>query len=96
MQVLHGNCIYVNDRILNKTIPGLNIDSLKSAEGGISFDKMAAISDSIQGLDAFFLKLIKHQWQWEYRILWETNREVKDGIIINCPEAIKYREKVEF
>lgn len=43
----------------------------------------------------YFLKQKKYQHQSEYRILWQTDREVKESIIINCPEAIKYCEKVE-
>ncbi len=93
-QVLHGNCIYLDHRILTKKITGVDMDSLKSEEGGISADKLFGISNFVQGNDAYFLKEMKYQHQSEYRILWQTDRLVNEGIIINCPEAIKYCEKI--
>lgn len=55
-QVLHGNCLYLDRRILMKTMPGLSIESLKSDKGGISFDKVSSVSNNVQGYDIFFLK----------------------------------------
>jgi hypothetical protein len=94
-QVIHGHCLYLDQRMLTKNISGVDMESLKSEEGGISFEKLIQISNYVQGMDAYFLKQKKYQHQSEYRILWQTDREVKDSIIINCPEAIKYCEKVE-
>lgn len=94
-QVMHGHCLYLDQRILTKNVSGVDMDSLKSEEGGISFEKLIQVSNYVQGMDAYFLKQKKYQHQSEYRILWQTDRDVKNGIVINCPEAIKYCEKVE-
>lgn len=94
-QVIHGNCLYLDQRMLTKNVSGVDMESLKSEEGGISFEKLMQVSNYVQGLDAYFLKQKKYQHQSEYRILWQTDREVKNGIVINCPEAIQYCEKVE-
>jgi hypothetical protein len=94
-QVMHGHCLYLEQRMLTKNVSEVNMDSLKAEEGGISFDKLMQVSNYVQGMDAYFLKQNKHQHQSEYRILWQTDREVKNGIVINCPEAIKYCEKIE-
>jgi hypothetical protein len=94
-QVMHGQCLYLDQRMLTKNVSGVNMESLKSKEGGISFEKLIQVSNYVQGLDAYFLKQKKYQHQSEYRILWQTDREVKNGIVIYCPEAIQYCEKVE-
>jgi len=94
-QVIHGQCIYLDHRILNKNVSRVSMESLKSEEGGISAEKLLQVSSFVSGMDSYFLKQKKYQHQSEYRILWQTDREVKDSIIVNCPEAIKYCEKVE-
>lgn len=94
-QVMHGHCLYLDQRILTKNISGVDMESLKSEDGGISFDKLMQVSNYVQGIDVYFLKQKKYQHQSEYRILWQTDREVENGIVINCSEAIKYCERVE-
>jgi hypothetical protein len=94
-QVLHGSCLYLDQRMLMKNISGVDMETLKSEDGGISFEKLMQVSNYVQGRDAFFLKQKKYQKQSEYRILWQTDRQVKEGIIIKCPEAIKYCERIE-
>jgi hypothetical protein len=94
-QVMHGHCLYLDQRILTKNVSEVDMESLKSEDGGISFEKLIQVSNYVQGMDAYFLKQKKYQHQSEYRILWQTDREVINGIVINCPEAIQYCEKVE-
>jgi hypothetical protein len=92
---MHGHCLYLDQRILTKNVSEVDMESLKSEDGGISFEKLIQVSNYVQGMDAYFLKQKKYQHQSEYRILWQTDREVINGIVINCPEAIQYCEKVE-
>lgn len=49
----------------------------------------------IHGPESYFLKTIRYQEQSEYRIIWKTDREVPNNIIIECPEAVKFCEKIE-
>jgi hypothetical protein len=94
-RVLHGHCIYLDKKILIEKLHGIvDMETLKSEEGGISFEKLMQISNYVQGLDSYFLKLKQHQHHSEYRILWQTDREIKNGILINCPEATKFCEKI--
>ncbi|MES2728331.1 MAG: hypothetical protein V4643_14580 [Bacteroidota bacterium] len=94
-QVIHGNCIYVNNRILTRNLPGVTIDSMSNEEGSVPFDKLYALTSLATGFDSYFLKEKKYQYQSEYRILWQTDRIVEEGIVINCPEARQYCEKIE-
>jgi hypothetical protein len=92
--VLHGNCIYVNERILTKKYKNINMQMLENSEEQIMMEKMMHINQDVQKFDAYFLKKRKYQEQSEYRIIWQTDREVNQGIIINCPEATKYCERI--
>ncbi len=35
-----------------------------------------------------FLKLDKYEYQNEYRLVWFSNEEIKNSIIVRCPEAV--------
>lgn len=94
-QVLHGYCLYLGQRILMKDVSGVDIDTLQTDDGGMSFEKTIQASSYVQGVDAFFLKHKRYQPQSEYRILWQTDRHVEEKIIIKCPEAIQYCERIE-
>ena len=43
-----------------------------------------------------FLKLDKYEYQNEYRLVWFSNEEIKNSIIVRCPEAVKFCEKIIF
>ncbi len=95
-ELLHGNCIYLNERIIEKQVPHFSLDTFKHDESdNMSMEKMMGAVQSINGPEQFFLKLLKHQKQSEYRILWNTDREVKEPLIITCPEARQFCEQVE-
>ena len=93
--VLHGNCIYVDDRIITKNYLDLDSSIVENSDGQVMLDKVFQLNNEIQGIDSYFLKKRKYPQQAEYRIIWQTDREVNGGIIINCPEAIKFCEKIE-
>lgn len=43
-----------------------------------------------------FLKLDKYEHQNEYRLVWFSNSEVNNSLIVNCPEAVRYCEPIIF
>jgi hypothetical protein len=94
-EVLYGNCIYLNERILKKKIGNVTIDHMRDDKepDKISLEKIMGLP--IHGPESYFLKQIHYQTQSEYRIIWKTDREVAGNIVINCPEAVKYCEKIE-
>jgi hypothetical protein len=69
IEVYHGNCIYVDNKIISKNIGDFSFENLEEPDGNISADKLFSISNQVQGLDSFFLKDRKYQEQSEYRIL---------------------------
>ena len=43
-----------------------------------------------------FLKLKKYEHQQEYRFVWFSKVLVRKSMLINCPEAIQFCEKIIF
>ena len=94
-EVLYGNCIYLDKRTITKNVENLDLEEMKNPDGKtLSMDKMMQRAFDIGGLEQLFLKRLIHQEQNEYRLLWRMEKEIDDPIIIKCPEAIKFCEKV--
>lgn len=94
IEVLMGNCIYVDRKIITKKRPSINPSDFYEEGKNPNFDNISSMSNYIGGSDEYFTKLLRFQKQSEYRIIWKTDRSVTEGIIITCPEAIKYCEKI--
>ena len=95
--VLFGNCIYINERIIQKSVPSsVDMEQLKDDEqpNKLNLQKMMAAAAPSLTKHRYFLKLIEHQEQSEYRILWTVDRKVEEGIVIKCPEAVRFCEEV--
>ena len=43
-----------------------------------------------------FMKYKKYEHQQEHRLAWFSERKIKKGIVVQCPEAIQYCERVLF
>jgi hypothetical protein len=89
---VEGFCNYKSSRV----------EFLKGKEGKILNSLDFSIPSSYQivkeitkGIE-LFLKLDKYEYQNEYRLIWFSNEEIEDSIIVRCPEAIKYCEKIIF
>lgn len=94
-EVFFGNCIYLEKRSIIKNVQSLDLDEMKNPDGnGLSMEKMMNRAFEIGGFEQLFLKKLIHQEQNEYRLLWKTDKKVTDPIVIKCPEAIKFCEKV--
>ena len=79
-----------------KRVKKVDVNDFKdeSDPNKISLDKLLQATQSQSSPDQYFLKLLEHQHQNEYRMIWLTDRAVDDKIIINCKEAVKYCERV--
>jgi len=97
VEVMFGNCIYLDRKMIIKNIPAVDLEKLKADDktDNISFEKLMAATAPLNGPEQFFLKKIEHQEQCEYRILWHTDRPVNEPVIIKCPEAAKFCEKID-
>lgn len=97
-EVLYGNCIYLPKRILSKEIGELDLEKMRINDGSnnLSMDLMFQKVGELAGPEQLFLKNISYQQQSEYRLLWLTDVTIDNPIILKCPEAVKFCEKIDF
>jgi hypothetical protein len=46
--------------------------------------------------DELFIKEMHYRDEDEYRIIWFTGSNVKDSLLVQCPEAIQFCERIDF
>ncbi len=90
-----GHCIYAESRVqmLDREIEkNKAFQSIDFHNDPFASQKLATITRDYE----LFLKLDKYKHQKEYRMIWFTKNKVDKSMVINCPEVIKYCEKVYF
>lgn len=95
--VLFGNCLYVNERIISKSVArSIDMEDFKddNEEDKVNLQKMIEAASPSLTRHRFFLKHTDYQPQAEYRMLWSTDRPVDDGLIVNCPEARQFCDRI--
>jgi hypothetical protein len=90
--VMISHCMYADDKVLQTLGTAPTVDDLKSdtEPDKVSLEKMMAQSKALSGPKQYFLKGREHEAQSEYRFVWETNRAVKEPLIITAPNLRKY------
>jgi hypothetical protein len=87
-----GQCIYVDDRLLVSSARAPSIEDLRDdiEPDKVSLEKIMAESQKNAGPKPYFLKTRKHEWQAEYRFIWETNKPVSSHLDIVLPSLRRY------
>ena len=62
----------------------------------VRLDNQFRLINEVSNNDEAFIKLKKYSDQNEYRLVWFTGKNPTDHIIIKCPEAIQFCERIEF
>jgi hypothetical protein len=92
---LEGNCDYASSRL----------HFIKEMEANKDFQEIDFVNDPQKGNITMseltmgmelFLKLNKYSYQKEYRLIWFAKKTIDHSIIVYCPEAIEYCEKIIF
>lgn len=89
---MEGNCDYKSSRVHfleDETGKILNELDFSIPSSHYIFQQLT------NGME-LFLKLDKYKHQQEYRLGWFSKNEVENSIIVNCPEAIRYCDKIIF
>jgi hypothetical protein len=90
---IEGDCIYDDSKahILkdekNKAFQSINLKNTIEIQ-----QKISQITTGIE----IFTKYKKYEHQQEHRLLWFSERQINSGIVVNCPEAVEYCEKIVF
>lgn len=93
---IEGFCKYSEQRNIQRQLPDFNFDDLKAGpeSNQIGIDKLFALTAQIGREDVFFNKHISFIHQNEYRFVWNVSHPTDEAVIIECPEAVNFCEKV--
>ncbi|MBG6062890.1 hypothetical protein IWX83_002693 [Flavobacterium sp. CG_9.1] len=90
---IEGDCIYGDSKT----------QTLKEEQNkifqNIDFQNPTMIREEITQLTLgveMFMKHKKYEHQDEHRLLWFSEVEIQNGILVHCPEATKYCDKIIF
>jgi hypothetical protein len=92
---LEGFCTYKDHHLIRQKIPASIAGTITSVpQDDTGLEKAIAMADGLGGVEVFFSKRRQYEHQAEYRIIWNLSHEVDSSIIVECPDAIQYCEKV--
>lgn len=96
--VVHGACMYHNKEIQDKIRSDALEKIMQQTSGSNSFDfsLLSQLAGEIGGNKVFFSKPMDKQEECEYRIVWLTDKEQKEAIVIEIPEARAFCRPVYF
>lgn len=96
--VVHGACVYHNKEIYNRTRSKVLGKILEQSSKGTAFDfsLFTQLAEETGGNKVFFSKPMEKREECEYRIVWLTDQDQREPIIIEAPEAIAYCKPIYF
>jgi len=96
VQGFEGFCIYADQKIMSQQLSQPTLDDLETRldSGSLSLDNIFATTSELSHPAVYFTKHSRYSHQYEYRFVWIVSYDVPDGILVECPEAIQYCEKV--
>jgi hypothetical protein len=93
--LIAANCEYMNYKEIGLTMGAEAEEAIEQDEKGrMNINKVMALLRNAIFPEVYFLKLNLHAHQEEFRFVWEVGYEVSEPLIIECPEAIQYCEKI--
>ncbi len=90
---IEGDCIYGDSKVQtlenehNKVFQDIDFKNPVSIK-----EELSQITLGVE----MFMKHKKYEHQQEHRLLWFSEVQIDNGIVIHCPEAIKYCDKIIF
>lgn len=88
-----GMCNYADRLVIERTIP-TGLTALFDGSMPVTLERQGAAVMQIAGIEALLKKRSEYANQLEYRLLWNVDHDVTDTIVVRCPEAIQFCEKI--
>lgn len=90
-----GLCKYVGNKEIRKRMGHLVDEAVeKNKEGKLNLNKVTQLISMALIPEIFFLKSGRYAHQREFRFIWPVNYRVDEPLFIECPEALRFCEKV--
>ena len=90
---IEGDCIYVDSKV--QTLENEQNKVFQNIDFKDPISIKEELSEITLGVE-MFMKHKKYDHQQEHRLLWFSEVQIENGIVIHCPEAIKYCDKIIF
>lgn len=90
---IEGDCIYSDSKV--QTLENEKNKLFQNIDFGDPSAMKEVLSQITLGVE-MFMKHKKYEHQQEHRLLWFSEVQINNGIVIHCPEAIKYCDKIIF
>lgn len=88
---LEGNCVYQGTRIVEGTMPAVDVDRYRDpVSGEIRTDQVQRLLQNEMGHRPLFVKEKRYAYQSEYRIVWITDSPTEDYLQIKVPAARQF------
>lgn len=92
---LEGFCTYKDEHVIRKQmLPSVSLKFDLNNNIPIDMEKAAEAAIGLAGAEAFFSKRRAYENQTEYRIIWNMDHDVEGSVVIECPDALKFCEKI--
>ena len=90
-----GSCMYQTQRIINRELT-VELTKKYSLDKMNILDNQFSLLNEISNNDEMFIKIDKYTYQNEFRLAWFTQGDKHEHLIITCPEAIQFCDRVDF
>lgn len=90
---IEGDCIYGDSKVQ------ILENEKNKAFHNIDFKNPISIKEELSQITLgveMFMKHNKYRHQQEHRLLWFSDAQIQNGIVVHCPEAIQYCDKIIF
>jgi hypothetical protein len=92
---LEGFCTYRDHHLIRRKIPASFAAGIKAVpENDFELEQALAHAQALGGVEVFFSKRRQYEHQAEYRIIWNLLHQVREPLVVECREAVRYCEKV--
>jgi len=95
LQGVEGNCLYVDKRTLKRKLDPTQTKKYSVQEMQVLENQFKLLNELCDN-DELFIKEMDYREEDEYRLIWFTGSNVTDSLLVQCPEAIQYCERIDF
>jgi hypothetical protein len=91
---LEGFCTYKDAHVIRRKFAAEAPLDLTTNPSPDELQRAAETIVSLAGSEGFFSKRRQFEHQLEYRLIWNLNRDIDQCEYVNCPEAIRFCERI--
>jgi len=94
-RLITGNCKYVDEKEISREM-GVEAEKAiaQDTQGRMNLQRVMGLIVQVMYPHACFWKLKRYAHQQEFRFVWNVGHEVHEPLLIECPEAVQFCERI--